>query len=439
MKLTWQDIIRILKPLLLLAVMAVLLSACSTDSDSMTGAESGSGTGEELDEQQRACWQGSLLAMFYNAMGQASMQAWPLVTGGALPLIMVGFAIWLSFRVLKHISSVSEESPAEVWTEVGKMAATCLFCGLLASSTEFLVFTLNTFIFPIYYTFLEYSARILELAAPEAQSKGQMLNDTCMIYTNEKLICAAPPLEKIESASSASFPSGPSTMMQCLVCTTSDRMQMGFIIAKNLLALPSLASFLAGIMIYVIFAIVKVSFVFYLVDSIFRMTLMIIILPLLILAIPFKYTRKWSHESFKTILNSSAIMMCLAVMMTMAMLAMQVVIQQNSEELGDKGKYQEFSIIMIAMIMMGFLVLKSCGLAVAMADSLVGGGGGTDFQKKIAKLAAWTAKKLAVAVSAGTGKVFTSVLDRFEKLRDIKEKAQKARKVMQKLAGRDRE
>jgi hypothetical protein len=433
-----KNIFGLLKTGLMILLLAFCLVGCKVDDKNVTGSETSDEQQEELREQQRACWQGSLLGLFYDVTGTASLKAFPIVTKGAMPLIMVAFAVWLSLRVLKHIGSVVEESPAEVWTEVAKVAFACLFCGILASSTEMLIYTLNTFILPIYYTFLEFGSRIVELAAQDGDTNppGQMLGETCLIYSNN-LVCAAPPLEKLTSASTE-FPQGPSDLMQCLACALSDRMQLGFTIAKDLLGQLSLSSFIAGIFIYAIFIIVKISFVFYMVDSIFRLCMMVIILPFLILAIPFKVTRKWSKQGFLTILNSSANMMCLAVIVTMAMLAMQMVVQDNTEELGNKGNYMEFSLVMLSMILIAFLVLKSAGLAVSMANSLVGGGGGTDFQKKIGKLAMWAGKTLVGIVTAGAGKVFTATIDRIEALRKIRENSRAASSFFSRIAGRDR-
>lgn len=404
MKIKWLDILKILKTGIMVLILVFSLAACTSDKGDVSGAEL-DGEQTELEEQQRSCWQAGLLRMFYNAMAESSMKAYPKVTKSAMPFIMVAFAIWLSIRLLKHVSSVVEEAPAEVWTEISRMAFMCLFCGLLASSTTFLLFVMNKFIFPVYYAFLEYGSRIVELSADgeDVDGKGQLLGDTCLFYTNS-LICKAPALETVSySGGQANFPSGPSELMQCLVCATSDRLQVGFIIAKELLAATSLSSWVSGISIFVIFLLVKMAFVFYLVDSIFRMNIIIIILPFLILAIPFKFSRKWTKQGILTIFNSSAIMMCIAIIATMAMLAMQSIIKDNYDLLGDKQAYQEFGIVMLSMILIAFLVLKSIGLAVSLADSLVGGGGSTEFQKKIAKLAAFAAKSLFSAVTAGIG------------------------------------
>ena len=443
MSITKKNIFQILKTILTVLFMVLCLSACSTDKGDMSGAEM-EGEESELDEQQRSCWQANLLEMFYNAMAGSSMKDYPKVTKSTMPFIMVAFAIWLSIRLLKHVTSLVEESPAEVWTEVGRMAFMCVFCGLLASSTEFLLFALNTFIFPVYYTFLEFGSRILELTASGESTdiKGQVIGQRCLFYTNS-LICAAPPLEKVTvSGSAANFPSGPSNLMQCLVCATSDRMQLGFVMAKELLAADNFTSVIIGLLLYGIFTIVKVSFVFYLVDSIFRMNIVVIILPFLILAIPFKATRGWAKEGMLTIFNSAACMMCIAIIATMSMLAMQLLINNNSTNFGDQAVYQEFGVIPLSILLIAFLILKSIGLAVSLANSIVGGGGSTNFQKKIGKLAAFVAKKAFGFITSGAGNIFTNIIEKHQKLREAKKKIQKIKQkangVLNSLAGRDK-
>ena len=111
MKIRWQDILKILKTGLMIFALVFCLAACSSDKGEVSGMEI-EGEESELDERQRACWQAGLLSMFYDAMAESSMKAYPLVTKSTMPFIMVAFAIWLSFRILKHVGSVVEESPA---------------------------------------------------------------------------------------------------------------------------------------------------------------------------------------------------------------------------------------------------------------------------------------------------------------------------------------
>ena len=436
MKASWNNIFSFLKTILMVFGVVCMLCSCQTEKGDVAAME-GELSGEEsdLDEQQRACWQGELLAIFYDAMAASSLNAYPKVTKSAMPFMMVAFALWLSLRILKHISSVVEEGPAEVWTEVLKMAFVCLTCGLLASSTSFLLFVLNKLIFPIYYAFLEYGSEILNSLTQDGSmgSEGVYLGKPgdgfCIVYTNS-LTCQAPTPSEIAEGQ---FPSGPSEMMQCLTCATSDRLQLGFALSRFLMTTNTLTAGICGFILYMIFTLVKIAFVFYMVDSIFRMNIMIILLPCFVLAYPFKYTRKWTKIGFLSVLNSSAILAFIAVLIAMSLLAIQYVLVDNADAFGRKDNYMEFGIIPLSLILIGFLVLKSVGIAVSLADSFVGGGAGTDFQKKIASLAAQAGKALFTWVTGGVGKLFM----KNPAIQKMKEARDKVKQQMDKLAGRN--
>jgi len=434
------DIIKFLKTAFLIAMTVLFLSACGVNSDKNSVAiisDEKDVDGMVLQEQQRSCWQAELLGLFYNAMGEASIKAYPKVTSSAMPFMMVAFAVWLSIRLLKHVSSVVEESPAEVWGEVVRMAFTCLICGLLASSTTFLLWTLNTIILPIYYTFLEYGSLILNSLSEggDVSSQGIYMGEAndgvCLIYTND-IVCKAPPLEKVTNNV---FPSGPNELMQCLTCATSDRLQVGFAIGKDLMGIGNLSSILGGFLMFAVFFIVKFSFVFYMIDSIFRMNIMVILLPCLIMAYPFKFSRKWVKAGFLGILNSAAIIALIAILASMAILAMQMILIDNSETLGTKSLYREFGPEVLSLILIAFLILKSIGLAVSLAGTLVGGGAGTNFQKKIGKMAAWIAKT-AFALITGGSSAFFSKFAKKAVVQKVKQAHDNAKKAVNKLAGR---
>ena len=438
----YDDIFKFLRTAICVTLIALSLCACGSSKGDVNvitieGEESSLDTEDEVQEQQRSCWQAQFLDMFYQAMAESSLKAYPKVTSSAMPFIMTAFAVWLSLRLLKHVSSVVEESPAEVWTEVARMAFTCLCCGLLASSTAFLLFTLNKLIFPVYYAFLEYGSLVLNTmtTGQDINSPGIYLGDpngdngVCLIYQNS-LVCKAPELEDVTMSH---FPTGPSEMMQCLTCAISDRMQLGFALAKQMMSSINFSGVICGIIVYAIFLIVKISFVFYIVDSIFRMNIMIILLPCFILAYPFKFSRKWTKTGFLMAINSSAILAFMAIIVAIAMLAMQVLLENNADVLGNRDLYQEFGITSLMLVMISFMVLKSIGLAVTMANSLVGGGGSADFQKKIAKMAATVGKRAFSFVTFGIGKFLmkSPIAER------LKEHKDHLKKQMNKAAGRE--
>jgi len=446
------NILKTLKTLFLIVIMALFLCACASgnkaiNATSPDGEDGNASEQEELYEQQRSCWQAQLLSMFYDTMSKSSVKAYPEVTKSAMPFIMVAFAVWMSIRLLKHVSSVAEESPAQVWNEIARMAFVCVCCGLLASSTGALLFVLNKIIFPIYYAFLEYGSLVLNALTtdgdvsspgiylgPPGSDKSGALKGVCVIYTNS-LVCKMPDVEEVSIVAGTvrHFPTGPSDMMQCLTCAVSDRMQLGFGIANNLMSMKNFSSVICGLIIYSIFIIVKIAFVFYIVDSIFRMNIMVILLPCFILAYPFKFSRKWTKTGFLMIINSAAVLAFMAIIAAMAMLAMQIVLTDNAELIGNRDLYVEFGIMPLMLVLIAFLVQKSIAMAVTLANSLVGGGGSTDFQKKVGKLAAQVAKKVFVAITGKIGKIIANN-PKAEKLR---QRLEEAKRKLNEMAGRN--
>ena len=319
------------------------------------------------------------------------------------------------------------------------MAFVCLVCGLLASSNTFLLFTLNKLILPIYYAFLEYGSEVLN-ALTQGESLdsdgvylGQAPNGFCIVYTNT-LSCQAPTPSEVDLAQAAGvFPPAVSEMMQCLTCATSDRMQLGFTLGMFLMTMHTLSAALCGIILFAIFTIVKIAFVFYMVDSIFRMNIMVILLPCFILAYPFKFSRKWTKIGFLSVLNSAAIMAFIAILIAMTLLAMQYVLTDNADLFGTREHYTEFGVIPLSLILIAFLVLKSIGLAVGLAGSIVGGSAGKDFERKIASLGAQIGKRAFVFVTHGFGKVFLKN-PTIQKIKDARDRGKEA---LNRFAGRE--
>lgn len=431
-----KDFFRILKTGMMILMLVFCLGACSSDNETINAVDY-NGETTEIQEQNRQCWQASLLEIFYNAMSESSMKAYPKVTKSAMPFIMVVFAIWLSFKVLQQVSSVTQVSMGETWTEITRMAFLCVVCGMLASSTDLLLFTLNKLIFPIYYALLEYGSRVLSVASSEISgnhSQGQMIGDTCLIYTHQ-LGCAAQPLSK---ASMGHFPSEPSALMQCMVCSVSDRLQIGSKLGWKVSTSGSFTGFIMGFCIKIVFLMLKFAFVLYLVDSIFRMNIVVILLPCLILAFPFKQTRKWTKEGFILILNSAAIIMCLSIIVTLALIAMQNVLIEKEAELKNlifDGSNDGLGTALLSILLITFLISKCVALSVSMAAALVGGDTDTDFQKKIGKAALWLGSQALKPITAGASSMVSSIIEKNKTLKKARDKIRTVKEAADKIAG----
>lgn len=400
------NIKQILKVMLVVLFAAFMLTACEQD-DSIGGrsrAAMAAPVGEDPVSEEtmknasnahRECWQTGMIDLLYQNMGKIAMGMYAKITDGALPLMMIAFALWTIFRLLKFVGSFTEDSPAEIWNEIVRKLFVCLICGLIASSTTQILWLLNTVIFPIYYAFLELGAAILNSAGDGSNFKA---GSTVLNFFQEKLtlnepvMCSAPAIGKA-SIESLSFPDGPRTMMNCMICTVNERLTLGFFLSFKVMDAPGFMSLITGLFILICFTIVKLGFIFYLVDSIFRFTMMAIILPILVMSYAFKQTSSWAKNGFLTIINSAALMMFMGIMMSMALLAMEKIITDNSDIFNDNANemsFSEFSIPFMCIMLVGFLISSSVNLAQQVTDSLVGGNSDSLFHKRVGTFVMWT-------------------------------------------------
>ena len=409
---------------LAILVCIILLSACGNDREMRTVGQSPDGGSASWEALDHTCWKGKLLEDIYEMVGKTSMNMYPKLIEGAMAMMMIAFAFWLGFRFMKYISSFSEESAAEVWTEILQKLFLCFVCGLLASSTTSVLFVLNTVIFPIYNAFLELGSAMIghinknNITVLDKSWNVPLAGNETMTHS---LVCKAGVLSKATVESG--FPLEPQKMMSCLVCAVSQRLNFGFKLGFAIMLKMPLVGILMGLFMIFIVLIVKVSFAFYLIDTLFRLFLMLMILPLLIMAYPFKTTRNWVKIGFLTILNSASFLMMIAIIISLVMLGMQQTLEAYNgwimlgigEEKG-LGGLDDLGVPFLVILMIILLLVSSVKIAKSINDTLIGGGGEASFQKKIA---AAGAAAIRVAGYAFGGKAAADAAAKIgEKLKD---------------------
>lgn len=382
--------------LLVLIPTILLLFACTKVDDNSTIIEN-TEDNVALEVQHRECWQSAIVGAIYDTTSHITMGMYAHMTQGAMALMMVAFAIWLAFRMIKHVSSFTEDSPAEVWSEVMKKFFLCFVCGLLASSPTGVIWVLNSLIFPIYNAFLELGSEMLSHLGEEGKA-GSNITSIYIPFIGDveskyPLLCT---VTNMDPATPEGFPTAPKQMMECLICAVNERLNFGFKLGWVIMSQPGFMAIICGLIMVAIFFFVKIGFVFYLVDSIFRFSLMVLMLPILIMAYAFKPTRKWTTTGFTTILNSAAFMMCIAIVILMAIVAVQQILIDNKELIeANETSLADFSVPFLMLLLVGFLLVGSMDIAKSIANSIIGGGGENNFQKKVAtgvlKVGKWAA------------------------------------------------
>lgn len=401
------DISKIFKALLAVGCVLFMLTACSgneqTESYAQGPVETAYGDGQSLADDVNAkrdngqCWQTEVVDVLYNIMGKVALETYRKMVKGALALSMVGFAIWMSWRLLKQLGSFKEETMGEVWTEIAKMFFLCLICGTIASRVDLLVLVLGDFIFPIYNAFLEFASELLKTAVPKDAAK-ELTIFAVPVKIDTQFTCAVEKTIKL-TADSTGFPDSPKQMMNCMICAMDNSLSFGMTLAFETLKHNGFTGWIVGFFILACFMFVKLGFVFYLVDTIFRFTVMVIMLPIMILGYPFPKTKDLLAQGLKTMLNSAAFMMFFALIVTMCIQAVATILDKFSSVLTGEKAFQDLSVPFICMLLIAFLVMSSIKIAGTLCDSFVGGSSNSEFQKDAKALIVGAAKWI---LSCGT-------------------------------------
>lgn len=419
------NIIRFLAMLLLLVAVSFTLSGCDKDGAVPEGTNS-----EELAKEHRDCWQKPMLTVLYDTMGSVAMGMYTKITQGALTLMLTAFAVWFAFRLLKFVSSFKDAAgeSAEMWNEVLRKLVLCFICGWLASSVDGLLWVLNMIIFPIYNAFLEFGSKVLEVTSSTdttGQNTVTVFGET--ITGGYSVVCRAAGTMK---ASLSGFPSAPREMMECMICAVNERLTLGNSLAFEVMKMPGFMATVVGLIVLVSFTVIKLGFVFYLVDTIFKFTLMIVMLPILVMSYAFDQTKKWAITGFKSILNSAAFMMMIAILISMALLAVMQILQDHPEVFNPTGEqkeaFREFSPAVLALLLVAFLIKNTLSVAQKMVSAIIGGESAkANFQRKLAALVKMVGKGILAWMTAGASKGLEAV-KQIEQVQKGIEKAKKS-------------
>lgn len=417
--------------MLLMAFSVVfMLTACNGDEKSNTEQAPVATNADETqmaDDLTGSCWQTEVIDVLYNLMGKVALETYKKMIGGALPLMMVAFALWLSLRLVKHLSSFKEETMGEVWTEIAKMFFLCLFCGIIVSQVDLLVLVLGDVIFPIYNAFLEFGSKLLTISAPSSTESISVFGQEITIKAQANS-CNIGKMTAL-TAQSTGFPESPKLMMNCMVCSLSESLSFGLVLAFKTMKETNFVGYIVGLFILLCFMFVKLGFVFYLIDTIFRFTVMVVMLPLMIMGYPFKSTRGLLASGVKNMLNSAGFMMFFAIIISMTILALSSILSQFKNVFGDStSTFKDFSIPFICIMMIGFMVISSIKIAGQLCDKLVGGNSNSEFQKSAKALIVGAVKFIAssgmkIASMLIPSSLRNGVMNKVEKLLNLKNKA----------------
>lgn len=432
----------ILKKLLMIFAVVFVLAACSDQNDHEAVVVG------EVSTKDQSCLSCEILKMIYDAVGYNVGHLHGEFSKAAMPITMVGFAIWLALRLLKFVSSVTESNVGEVWNEILKKAFLCLICGMLASSSAMLQFTMNTIVFPVYLAFLELGATLLTNAMAGTKDNPAA---NFIVFGQEVVVEGVPMtcensfnLTDVVGANGVGFPTSIRNTMQCMIKMLSAYLELGGDIAWTAMKQTSSATgIVMGFILFCFFWVVKVGFVFYLVDTIFQMGIIILLLPIFIISYAFGPTKKWTGIGFVKVLASSAFMMCFSIIVAMVLRAMVSLIANNPTIFNPsdpEAHMSDISIGFICLLLIGFLIYGSMGVSQQLTSGLIGGKVDSNFQKNMKAVIQtgirWTMTALGALLTWGSSLAPQSNIRLVRRVAKVAKNAQKLHEKMQRLAGR---
>ncbi len=445
-----------LKKLLIIVLASLFLNACGRgDNIYITGDTcSTEQQCEQCKKEGRVCADiGNsyclgciMLEQLYDAVGDNIMKLHDEFSKASMAVIMVGFSIWLALRLLKFVSSMTEANVSEVWNEILRKAFVCLFCGILASSSESLRYVINTLIVPIYLAFLDLGIQILNLSlSSDSGASGQTIDVFGYNITikNADLSCK---LEGDAKITEKGFPSSIKETMSCTIRALTYYLSMGKEVAREILKAAhghgtGFLGIILSLFVLAIFEIVKYCFVFYLVDTIFQMGIIILLLPIYIVSYAFGPTRKWATMGFKHTIISAAFLMCFSIIVATVLSAMIGLVQQNPEIFNPhpaEVAFRDVSIGFLCILLIAFLILGSMGVSQQLTSAVIGAKMSANFQKNLKAVAQATGKAILSAVgSVITWGLSMIPVSKFTLIRNTVNKVKSVQAKLKDLAGRE--
>lgn len=397
------------------------LSGCDDDSDTSLAED-------ENYQYQAACWQAKIVEYVMSIIDNLYRDATNIVIGGdaGAGIICISFSIWMALKLLKILPSFKEHNLGEVWTEISHKLFLCAFCALILVNTHNINEAMNLFIFPIYNTIIELGANTLNAGVGNGSELN--LGDYGKITYETASGCSTSSNLNISNISGGILP-----ISKCMVCAIKDRLNVGVKIGIALICSGGIGATLVGLVVLLLFSGAKLFFVLFLIDGLFRLNFAVFLLPILVMGIPFAYTRKWSKHCFLMFINSSGVMMFLGLLISVSINALQAVIvgtgsgNFNSENFAGRGP------VLLSVLMIATLLVNIPGIAVALADKFIGGGGGLEFQKQISRFVSTIARRAGAAVvsyfTAGVASQINEGLEQYERVRDIKDRIKQTKEA----------
>jgi len=408
----------------------LLLSACHEIIDP-------SGSDANYSSQAN-CWQTKIAHSVTKMVDSLYSTGTAEATKAGAAVILVGFAVWMAFKLLKVLASFKEENVGEVWNEIFQKLFVCAFCAYFVTAGDKVAEAMNTFVIPLYQQILDLGIQMLSL---RNDSLGEIELGAFGKINFAHGVVSCPAVQvKVGALQDSVQP-----LSDCMICNINTRLNTGIKIGIGLITIPGFGPTLVGLLMMLLFTAAKFCFVLYVVDSLFRVNFAAFFLPLLIAGVPFSYTRKWSKHGLLMFLNSAGCMLFIGLLIGMAVGSLETIFYNLSKagDLDPKEAEGVASTMLLSMVLISLLLINIPAQGVKLANTFIGGGQGMVFAQKVSKFIINSIKKVGAAalsfVTQGITRGITDTAEKYEAtmevVHDLKQKSQSISRSLNSLAG----
>ncbi|MDR1025792.1 MAG: hypothetical protein LBL47_00180, partial [Lactobacillus sp.] len=236
-----------------------------------------------------------LFEVIYDAAQTMATNSYTVLSTALRSVLLIGFAIFIAFKVLGHVSSFTKQDGPKFITELLFQAFKVLiaFYMLVSSKTVY-----SYIVGPVLDAGLDFGTAMLfnvdakVLSCNANTSSGEL--GVLPAYLYQKLLCFITAVQQ-----EIAYPQSIASTLVC-VAMNAGKVDIGPI--PNIF--PDIEMLLQGTIIYVFTWLIMLSFAFYLIDATVRIGIVGALIPLLIACWPFKVTRKYTSTGWNMFLNT---------------------------------------------------------------------------------------------------------------------------------------
>lgn len=325
------------------AIGSMTPDAFGADSNTVYSALTGCSLEKYLPKTEE-CWFCPMFRVLFNTASTIALKAYTALAAGVANLVIVGFALWLSLVVLKHVSAMEVKNPRKLLQEILLQAFRVLIVVLILKISFFQVVQLT--MEPVFNTGMAFSQTITGKGTYNSQNPEQQLS----CPDNAEYMQNINGYDSKTGFTENSKGGLPTSMGKNIVCTIkSIQDSLGKMMAYGRQAicvawgpkswlfnlLPSFPYLITGIVIYLGGLVLLVAFPWCLIDCVLQMSIAAGLAPAAIGAWAFKITSRYLKMIWDFFMNAMFNFVFLSIIIYIIMTVVDQFMRRINEYAGE--------------------------------------------------------------------------------------------------------